>query len=142
MSSELSMIVSSDLMHSTRPRQNGINSTPANRVDHSTSDEINKSSTSDGNIMPEKVVGSNQDTHDIILTDKSALTDAVNDLAQFAQSVKRDLQFSIDEELNRTIITVYDSESEEVIRQIPSEEILELARSLRRDESALINVKA
>lgn len=73
---------------------------------------------------------------------KSSLNAAVDDLSHYAQNISRDLQFSIDEELNKTIITVYDSATEEVIRQIPTEEVLQLARNIKNGEAALINVKA
>ncbi len=46
-------------------------------------------------------------------------------------------------ELDRTVITVYDIESEEVIRQIPSEEFLELVRHFNEaGKASLINEKA
>jgi flagellar protein FlaG len=43
------------------------------------------------------------------------------------------LQFSVDEETERTVIKVIDSESGELIRQIPDEVFLELARKLNDD---------
>ncbi|MGB5396660.1 MAG: flagellar protein FlaG [Gammaproteobacteria bacterium] len=47
-----------------------------------------------------------------------------------AQTVHRQLQFSIDENSGRTVITVLNSETQEVIRQIPEEEALYLASKL------------
>ena len=46
------------------------------------------------------------------------------------QNITRELNFSVDEELNRFIVTVLDQETGEIIRQIPSEDMLELARKL------------
>ena len=54
----------------------------------------------------------------------------VND---YVQSVQRDLQFSVDKELDRTVIKVVDSGSGELIRQIPEDIFLELARKLKTD---------
>jgi len=61
----------------------------------------------------------------------------VND---FVQSVQRDLQFSVDKDLDRTVIKVVDSDSGEIIRQIPEDIFLELARRLKQDgEVNLLN---
>ena len=59
--------------------------------------------------------------------DLSTVVESLND---YAQSVKRDLQFSMDETSGRTVITVRDSETEEVIRQIPPELAVALASYL------------
>lgn len=55
---------------------------------------------------------------------------AVTSMNDFVQSVHRDLQFTVDAELDRTVIKVVDSRSGELIRQIPEEVFLELARKL------------
>jgi flagellar protein FlaG len=61
----------------------------------------------------------------------------VND---YVQSVQRDLQFSVDKESDRTIIKVVDSDSGDIIRQIPEDIFLELARRLKQDgEVNLLN---
>jgi flagellar protein FlaG len=60
------------------------------------------------------------------------VSQAMQALADYAQNVQRQLQFSIDEDTGRTIIKVVDSETNEVIRQIPSEEIMNLARALHK----------
>jgi len=59
------------------------------------------------------------------------LTAAVGQIASYVQNVQRNLNFSVDEASGETVIKVIDSESSEVIRQIPSEEMLALARRLR-----------
>jgi flagellar protein FlaG len=70
---------------------------------------------------------------------------AVNTLNSKVQAVQRDLNFSIDEDSGRTVVKVVDSTTDEVIRQIPSEEVLALARNLgevvTRDAAGLL-VKA
>jgi len=69
------------------------------------------------------------------------LAQAVEQLRQFSDmNVKRQLEFKIDEDIDRVIVSVYDSESEELIRQIPSEEVLVLAKSLARNEGVLVKV--
>ena len=59
--------------------------------------------------------------------DADELQAAVKDIAQNIQIVQRLLQFSVDEISGRTVITVVDKETKEVVRQIPSEEVLALA---------------
>lgn len=47
----------------------------------------------------------------------------VDELNTFIQDVRRELRFSVDHESGRTVIKVIDSESQEVIRQIPPEDV-------------------
>lgn len=55
---------------------------------------------------------------------------AVARLNDYIQSTQRDLRFSVDDELGRAVVTVVDRQSQEVIRQIPNETALSLARNL------------
>lgn len=61
------------------------------------------------------------------------LEKTVSELNDYVQNMKRSLQFSVDEDTGRTVIKVIDPESKEVIRQIPREEILAIARMLREE---------
>jgi flagellar protein FlaG len=75
--------------------------------------------------------------------DPSTLKRAMDELSQHAQNINRDLIFTIDKELDKTVITVTDPLTEEVIRQIPSEEVLELARHVMdKDNGVLMHIKA
>lgn len=64
---------------------------------------------------------------------REELRQAVTVMNDYVQSIARDLEFSVDEELNETVVKVIDSKSGEVIRQIPDQTLLELARTLARD---------
>ena len=55
---------------------------------------------------------------------------ATKEVSGYIQNITRELNFSVDEELGKTVITVIDDETGDVIRQIPSEEILELAKNI------------
>lgn len=55
---------------------------------------------------------------------------AVSDIQSFVQSVKRNLNFSIDDSSGQVVVKVIDGDSGEVVRQIPSEEVLKLAARL------------
>ncbi len=58
------------------------------------------------------------------------LEEAVSRINDYVQSVQRDLSFSMDDATGRTVIKVMDRSSGEVIRQIPSDEVLALATYL------------
>lgn len=60
----------------------------------------------------------------------------VNELNQNAV-VRRSLQFSVDEGTGTTVITVRDAVTDEVIRQIPSEELVALAKRLKELDMSL-----
>lgn len=55
------------------------------------------------------------------------LQNAVDTVRSAATDMQRRLQFSVDEDSGRTIITVIDRESGKIIRQIPPEELLQIA---------------
>lgn len=59
---------------------------------------------------------------------------AVAQMNEYIQTTQRDLRFSIDKESGETIVKVLDRQTEEVIRQIPDEIFLRLARNLNVDE--------
>lgn len=61
---------------------------------------------------------------------KETLDQVAKGLNDHAQFVNRELQFSIDQDSGQTVIKVMDSETQEVIRQIPGEEALQFARTL------------
>ncbi len=62
--------------------------------------------------------------------DSRKLEETVREMNAKFQSVHRNLQFSVDEASGHTVIKVIDAETDEVIRQIPSEEIMNLAHRL------------
>ena len=64
----------------------------------------------------------------------SKILEALNPLA-------RNLQFSIDDATGRTIVKVVDAKTNEVIRQIPSEDLLELAHSMNKLSGLFIKQK-
>ena len=70
------------------------------------------------------------------------LGEAVSQLNDYVQSVSRDLQFEVDNDLGQTVVKVVDQETQEVIRQIPDEVALRLAEKLQQDEPlTLFNIK-
>lgn len=73
--------------------------------------------------------------------DRDRLEDSVSQLKDLVQSVQRDLQFSIDDFSGRTVITVLDSKTEEIIRQIPSDEVLALAKNIASLKGVLFSAE-
>lgn len=62
---------------------------------------------------------------------------SVAQIADYVQSIQRNLSFSLDENTGRTVLTVTDTETDEVIRQLPSEEVLKLAQKLNELQQQL-----
>jgi flagellar protein FlaG len=60
---------------------------------------------------------------------------AVSYLNEYVQSLRRDLSFSVDEKSGHTIVRVVDSNTGELIRQIPAEEMVAVSRALRNSNS-------
>ena len=52
------------------------------------------------------------------------------------------MEFSIDKGSGRTIVRLVDSETKQVLRQYPSEEMLSIARSLEQLEGLLLHQSA
>lgn len=63
-------------------------------------------------------------------------------LESYLRSVGRSLQFSVDSASGETVVQVRDAATGEVIRQIPSEEALRLARALGAQGNSLVDVLA
>ena len=59
------------------------------------------------------------------------MSDAISRVESFLQGQNRNLAFSIDENTERSVVTVLDSDTGDVIRQIPSEELLVLAKRIQ-----------
>jgi flagellar protein FlaG len=57
-------------------------------------------------------------------------------MQDFVQMMSRELQFDVDEDTDRTVVRVMDKETGELIRQIPSEEILALAKQMQEMRDA------
>lgn len=83
-------------------------------------------------------------TQQEVVPNQVELDSAVDRLNEYMKDSRRDLYFSVDEESGRVIVKVIDFETREVIRQIPSEEIMALAHGLELEESAgtLLNTQA
>jgi len=68
--------------------------------------------------------------------------EAMNKLQQAIEPVANDLTFSVDEQSGKTVVRVVDSVTKELIRQIPSEEVMAMARSIEQQAGMLVQAKA
>jgi flagellar protein FlaG len=65
------------------------------------------------------------------------IEDTVCRLNELMAERERSLNFRVDEASGRTVITVLDAMTREIVRQIPSEEVLALARALEKSGALL-----
>jgi len=70
-------------------------------------------------------------------TDSNQLQKAVSKLNDYVQNLQHNLSFSVSDDTGRTVIKVYDAETDELIRQIPSEETIKLAASIDASSASL-----
>ncbi len=64
------------------------------------------------------------------------LSAAVAELNSQLQTVERNLQFSIDDASGQTVVKVLNSETKELIRQIPSEELLRISERIKEQQES------
>ncbi|ENO97728.1 flagellar protein FlaG [Thauera phenylacetica] len=74
--------------------------------------------------------------------DRETLLQAVEDVRKAIEPVAQNLLFSIDDDTGRTIVKVVDAQTDEVIRQMPSEEVLAISKAIDKLKGVLIQQKA
>jgi len=70
------------------------------------------------------------------------LANVVADLNKVAQANAQGVRFSVDEESGRTVVKVVDTQTDTVLRQIPSMEALRLWRSIEQMQGVMLRDKA
>jgi flagellar protein FlaG len=73
---------------------------------------------------------------------EAQVRDAVSQIQHFTYALAQNLQFAINEETGKMVIKIVDGQTKEVIRQIPSEEAVSIARTLDRIQGLLFNDQA
>lgn len=73
---------------------------------------------------------------------RESLLQAVDEVRKAIEPVAQDLLFSIDDDTGRTVVKVVDASTDEVIRQIPSEEVLAISKALDKLQGVLIKQEA
>ncbi|MCL5049669.1 MAG: flagellar protein FlaG [Firmicutes bacterium] len=70
----------------------------------------------------------NQQLRDI---SREEIQRAADSVADMARTLNRELQFSVNNDIDETVVTVIDKNTGEMVRQIPSEEIVRLAQRMK-----------
>ena len=83
------------------------------------------------NIERDKQTASQEAEKDIASSTQKSVDDAIEALQDFTKHFETHLNFSKDESTGHTIVRIVNSETDEVIRQIPSEEILRIASKMQ-----------
>lgn len=97
---------------------------------------------SEANESKAEAISSSPVTETTAAEQKQQLSDAVKAVKDFIQPRAGNLEFTMDEETGDTVIKIVDTSSGELIRQIPSKEMLEIAKALDRLQGLLVRQKA
>jgi flagellar protein FlaG len=68
--------------------------------------------------------------------------EAVKKIEQLIQPAARDLRFSVDEDTGITVVKLIDTETQTVLRQIPTPEVIEISKALDKLQGLLVKEKA
>lgn len=77
-----------------------------------------------------------------VAVSREQVESAVSAIHEFVQSVRRNVNFTLEDASGRVVVKVTDASSGDIIRQIPSEEALQLAESLEEVRSLLFKAEA
>ncbi len=69
----------------------------------------------------------------------TSIEGAVSDLNSLAQRMRRELQFSVEEDSGELVVKIIDKETDEVVRQIPPEVLLELRKRMTEAAGAIFS---
>jgi len=72
----------------------------------------------------------------------AAVRDAVKTANEAVRQVATNLRFETDDSTGAMVVRVIDSETQKVLRQMPSEEMLSLAKAMDRMRGLMIHLKA
>ena len=67
---------------------------------------------------------------------------AIGKLKDYVQNLDRELQFQVDKDTGKTVVKILNADTNEVVRQIPSEEVLELTKHLDNVQGVIFNSEA
>jgi len=105
-------------------------------VDAALSQPANTGRTSGNEMPPAMSVEDAARRQRAIAESRESLDRAVAHLNDYVQSIQRDLHFFVDKASGRSVVTVIDQNTQEVVRQIPSDVALRLARNLKAQREA------
>ena len=80
--------------------------------------------------------------HEAAQPTREVVEQAARDIQSFVQKMGRNLNFSIDESTGYHVVRVINPDTGELVRQLPSEELLKIARDFERLNHVLVSQKA
>ncbi len=108
---------------------NNANSLPTEKVPNISSSDINRNEVASNPVADKSTVTAEQ-AKPTAQPDRDVLEASVSKINDFVQNVQRSIHFSVAENSGRTIIEVYDKETDELIRTIPSEEVQRISEAI------------
>ena len=81
-------------------------------------------------------------SQEMIQPQQTEVEQAVKEVNDFIRPINNALSFSLDQESDQMVVKVIDQGTKEVIRQIPSEEMLALAKALDTMKGLLVRQQA
>lgn len=118
------------------PPPEGFSSRPTSGISQSRSLPVSAPAT-DTALVPDVVQASARQAPSQPV-DKEKLKSAVAEVQRKVPQNSRNLQFTVDEDLGVTVVKLMDSQTKDVIRQIPSEEFLKIAKSIDMMQGLLV----
>jgi flagellar protein FlaG len=70
----------------------------------------------------------------------AAVRAAAKQIDSYLRSVGREVEFRVDDDTGMTVVTVRETATGDVIRQIPNAEVLQLARRFQKSSGALLDL--
>jgi len=116
-------------------KYDGVQQVPSRKEQVSTA-EISEKATQN----VEKAIEASKEREKLNRAERERIVEEMNN---FISSINKGLSFRVDEESGRDVVTIYEADTGDIIRQIPDEEMLEILRRLReqtaRYSSGLFN---
>jgi flagellar protein FlaG len=72
--------------------------------------------------------------------ERAEVSAAAKQIESYLRAAGREFEFRVDEDTHITVVTVRQASTGEIIRQIPNEEVLQLARNLGSGPNALLDL--
>jgi flagellar protein FlaG len=129
-----------ETLQAARPPQRSQVAELAPRAERTPTDQVNPGAVENSAAI-NKSLQSEKDQSQKVLAELS-VEEAVKRLTEFVSPTQSQISFSVDEESGIRVVKVLDKASQEVIRQFPSEEAIEIARALDKLQGLLIKDKA
>ena len=98
-------------------------------------DSVSELSTAGGEIPEDKT------SKAINEVNAEIFSNIVNDLNSLVQNIQRELNFRVDEGSGETVVTVLDSKTDEVIRQIPADHVLAISENIESLKGILFSAE-